>query len=236
MAVLCFHERSKPENFDWDKGKPWQKEEISFNTFSVSTSATCWLYPHLWGVGALGQPLHSSFCFCWGGRATQTVQSHWGERQLHATLPPAHSGCCWELSAAPLIFDHSRHESTLYVHPNPSPSQRLSSVCAHLHLLTCVCESLTTVFALFSWTVSCKEIGLDTLLFFYLFIALSTLSLFSVCHLFPCEMEQKLSLEWLDITLLTLCPPPFLLSLLKKKSFSVRAFIYLLISISFWVI
>lgn len=41
-------------------------------------------------------------------------------------------------------------------------------------------------------------------------------TLFLSLPLVPCAMEQKLSLEWLDITLLTLCPLPFMLSLLKK--------------------
>lgn len=49
---------------------------------------------------------------------------------------------------------------------------------------------------------------------------------FSLCHLFPCAMEQTLSLEWLDISLLTLCPLPFMLSLLKKTFLFGLLFIY----------
>lgn len=46
----------------------------------------------------------------------------------------------------------------------PFLSWRLSSVCAHLHLLMCVCDFLTSVFCICCWLVNCKLIGLDTLL------------------------------------------------------------------------
>lgn len=122
----------------------------------------------------------------------------------------------------------------LYVHPAPFLSWRLSSVCAHLHLSMCVCDFLTSVFAfvLDRQTASWLDWIHSS---FPSYITLFQLC-FSLCHLFPCAMEQKLSLEWLDITLLTLCPLPFMLSLLKKSFESDLLFIFLLILITFWVV
>lgn len=169
------------------------------------------------------------FCYCWAATL---------HRQCRVTEESA--SCMWH-SLLPMggAVEKSLHRwslispgmTILSVHPDPFLSWRLSSVCAHHHLSMCVCDFLTSVLAFILDRVRRKLIGFDTLL------SPSHITLlqicFSLCHLFPCAMEQKLSLEWLDISLFTLCPLPFLLSLWKK----VLSYIfYLLIYFTFWVI
>lgn len=62
------------------------------------------------------------------------MQSHWGERQLHAAFTSAHLGCCWEPITAPLIFDQSRHENTLC-----SSHFCLGVSQVSVHIFTCRC-------------------------------------------------------------------------------------------------
>lgn len=175
----------------------------------------------LWGLW--NNHFTVSFCYCWAA-------------ELHSQCRVTEeSACCMRHSLLPTggaVENLSLHRwslispgmKLLYVHPAPFLSWRLSSVCAHLHLSMCVCDFLTSVFCICSWPVNCKLIGLDTLLSSS-YITLLQLC-FSLCHLFPCAMEQKLSLEWLDISLLTLCPLPFMLSLLKKSFELDLLFIY----------
>lgn len=182
------------------------------------------------GCGGFGTITSHFFLLLLGSEATQTVQSHWGERQLHVTLTPAHRGCYWKPITALLIFDQSRHD-------NAFCSSRSISVLASLE---CLCTSSPVDVCLwFPYLCYCicfgavnhKLIGFDTLL------SSSHITLlqkcFSLCLSFPCAMKQKLSLEWLDISLFTLCPLPFLLSLWKKVLSWV---FYLLIYLTFWVV
>lgn len=82
------------------------KEKTAFNTFSVSTSATCWL-PHTRKSGHRSFEATTTsllfFLFVWLGffseqqSYTDSAASR-GERQLHATLTPTPRGALMNLS------------------------------------------------------------------------------------------------------------------------------------------
>lgn len=90
------------------------------------------------------------YCFCLtlNSRAPQTVQSHWGERQLHATLTPVHRGCWWEPVTAPLFFDQSRHERALCSSGFIPVTMSLESLCTS-SLYRCV-FAIFLAFCIFS--------------------------------------------------------------------------------------
>lgn len=207
--------------------------ETSFNTFSVSTSATCWLFPHIWmwwwgGPGSLWNNHITVFFKLLGSRATQAVHTHWGGCHLHATLTPAHLECCWKPITAPLIFSQSWHDDNNNTLCSSSPTFVLVSL-EHLCTSSHVIVSLWFPCHGFSWLVNHKLIGLDTPLSFY------HITLFQLCfpfypHLFPRALEQTVSFEWLDTTVLTLCPLPFMLIPLRNvfcKMFYLFISIYL---------
>lgn len=118
-----------------------------------------------------------------------------------------------------------------YVHPAPFLSWRLSSVCAHLHLSMCVCD-LLPLFLHLSLTGKPQADWIGNTPLFLSHPPYSS-SVFSLCHLFPCAMEQKLSLEWLDISLLTLCPLPFMFESFDKKVLSWIFILFINFSYSF---
>lgn len=183
-------------------------------------------------MGALEQPLHSSFfCFCSGSRATQTVQGHWGERQLHATLTPAHWGCCREPITAPLIFDQSRHENTLC---SSSPISVLAS-------LKCLCTSSPVdvclwfpylCFCICSWPTNRKLIGLDTLLFSFLHhpvpAVFLSLPLVPLCN----GTKALLGMAWHHLA--HFVSSSFYVESFEKK-FWVRSFIYFFINFDYFL-
>lgn len=146
---------------------------------------------------------------------TQTVQRQWGK--LHATLTPVLWGCCWE----PFTELNWNLGMKIVVHQAP--------FCLSVSRVRV--QTITCQYSMFLWAsylyhslhlIFCGKLtGLDTLHSSSYIIPFQL----SVSPLFPCAMEQKLSLEWLEITLLTFCPLPFMFK---------KGFIYLLISISFW--
>lgn len=182
--------------------------------------------PHNWAVGALEQPLHSYFFVLLGSRATPLVHSHWGERQLHAIFTPTHWGCCREK------LSPSRHENNLCSFGPISVLVSHGCLCASSPIDVCLCVPYHC-FCICSWPVTCKLIGLDTLLTFS-YIPLFQLC-FSLCYMFPCAMEQNPSSEWLYVSSLTLCPLPLTLSVFETR-FSVLFFYLFIIFIFFWVI
>lgn len=147
-----------------------------------------------------------------------SLQGHWGEHPLHAIL--THWGCCWE-PRIPLIIYYPRHDITLYVHQNSSLSWRQLSICAHFHLWVCLCVPYLCFHIVYLTSKLQPDwIGYIPLFLFHHFIPTLFLSLSLVS---PVQWT-KLSLEWLDITLLTLCPLPFLLSFWKVLGFKFSLF------------
>lgn len=117
-----------------------------FNTISVSTSATCWMY----GFATTT----SQFFFVNAGQQSYTVQSHWGDCQLHATFTPAHCGCWRESNNAWKYF--------MFIQPHSCLDVSWVSV----HVLTCQCVFPVwfPYLCICSWLVNCRMIWLDTLL------------------------------------------------------------------------
>lgn len=190
--------------------------------------------PHIWAVGALEQPLHCSFCYCW------SAQLH---RQCRVT---EESASCMQHSLLPTggaVENLSLHCWSL-ISPGMKTTLCSSSPISVLVSLKCLCTSAPVDVCLWSpylcicicsWLVNPQADWMGSTPPLPLSSPCS--SSVSLCHLFPCAMEQKLSLEWLDITLLTLCLLLFILSLLGKSFESDLLFIYLLlVSFTFWVV
>ena len=137
--------------------------DFPFNTFSVSTSATCWLCPHIWAVGASDQPLHSYFCYCWA------AELHW---QCRVT---EESASCMQHSLLPAggaVENLSLHRWSLispgmkiyfYVHPHFCLG--VSQVCVFTSSPVDVCLWFPYLCSCFySRPVNRKLNGLDPLL------------------------------------------------------------------------
>lgn len=151
----------------------------SFNTFSVSTSATCGLCPPTSGlVGALEQPLHCCLC-------------HRSAAGLHrpCRVTEESASCMWH-SLRPrggvVVEKVSLHCWSLISSSMKSSSYcifmswRLSSICAHLHQLVCWVFFLTLFFFFFLHLFECangKLNGWGSLLSF----SFTTLFQFSLC-------------------------------------------------------
>lgn len=178
----------------------------------------------VWGAG-FETTTSQFFLLLLGSRATQAVHSHWGGRHLHATLTPAHLGCCWKPNTAPLIFKQSWHDNTLC---SSSPTFVLVS-------FECLCTFSPIIVSLwFPCPVNHKLTGLDTPLSSF-HIPISALFLL-FCHLFPRALEQKVLLLWMAWHHLAhFVSFPFYVDSFGKK-FSVRCFIYLSIYFHFWVL
>lgn len=170
-----------------------------------------------------------------GSRATQTVHSHWGERQLHATFTPAHRGCCWVSVTALLIFDQSRHETTLCSFSPISVLASLECLCTSSPVDVCLWFSCLR-YCICSWpaTPQADWIGYTPLFLLHhptpaLFLSLSlSLPLVPLCN----GTKALLGMAW------------HLLAHFVSSSFYVESFlgrekfwvIYLISSIIFWVV
>lgn len=166
------------------------------------------------GCGGFGTTTSQFFLVLLGSRATQCrVTEESASCMWHSILPTGVaveklSLHCWSLIIPSMIIIFCSFSTILVL-------ASLECVCTSSPVDVCLWFPYLC-FCICSWLVNHKLIGLDTLL------SSSHITLFqlcfSICHLFPCTMEQKLSLEWLDISFLTLCPPPFMLSLLKNNT------------------
>lgn len=171
----------------------------SFNTFSVSTSATCGLCPPTSGlVGALEQPLHCCLC-------------HRSAAGLHrpCRVTEESASCMWH-SLRPrggvVVEKVSLHCWSLISSSMKSSSYcifmswRLSSICAHLHQLVCWVFFLTLFFFFFCICSNVLTVNWMDGAHSSLFLSPHCSSSLSV----PLSLRllvPQLSSEWLDITL-----------------------------------
>lgn len=186
-----------------------------FRNKSFVSSATCWLLPHNCTVVALGTTTslfiyffciyfvsYSDGCYTDSSDNEQTCMQH----PFFLSFGAAVKKC----SLLHSLTQTQAWNQSMFIQPH--------SVFASLE---CVCESPVNIvgccelLSLCIWSLAVSWVD-----WIHHCTPLLTSSLFNslcFCHSFPCAMEQTLSLEWLGITLLTLCPFPFMFSKKNKK-------------------
>lgn len=158
----------------------------------------------VWG-GSFETTTSQFFLLLLGSRATQAVHSHWGGRHLHAILTPAHLGCCFKPNTAPLIFKQSWHDNTLC-----SSLFCLGVFWVSVHIFTYHCVFVISL----PGKPQADWIGYASIFLSHPYFS-SVSPFFATCS--PVHWNKRSSsFEWLDITLLTLCPLPFMLTFLEK--------------------